>query len=84
MGTSREKIRSWLQRGIEKKAIYMMVGYDSFDYEDYPIYCYSLQEAKEKYKQQERVMECYDLTLNLEAQLKEYRSWHPSESILGR
>lgn len=80
MGITANDIRQWIEDGIEKQAEFLIVACDTFYYENYPVYC-SLKEVEEKYKSistgnMSRVDEVYDLSLNIEDQLKEHRSFH--------
>ena len=37
MGTTRERIREWIERGQEEGATHVIVVCDTFDWEDYPV-----------------------------------------------
>jgi hypothetical protein len=71
---------SWLERGREEGAEFVIIVCDTFDYEDYPVYCnavdYHLKYASHSTNMQ-RVMEVYDLSLPLQEQLDEKRAFHP-------
>ena len=59
----------------------MIVGCDTFSYEDYPIYCASAAECVEEFHaisrgEMSRVMEVYDFKINFEDQLLEPLAWH--------
>lgn len=75
---SLEKFRKWLEDGIRDGAKYMMVYTDDFDYLDYPVY---VKDSKEyftyKSTSRDRLMEVYDLSLDIEEQLREKRAYHP-------
>lgn len=43
-----DAIDDWLKEARGKKATHIVVGNDSFDYEDYPIYVNSAEEAKKE------------------------------------
>lgn len=78
--TTKTQIASWFDRGREQNAIYMFVFCDSFSYEDYPSYAYSIAEAKEIMKKNgqnmQKLMEIYDLyNLDKESQLNKHRAW---------
>lgn len=81
MATTREDIKRWLAQAKEKGAKYMIVACDTYDYEDYSVYCKDAKECNEKYaeyngKNMQTIMEVYDLSLPLDAQLNEHRAWH--------
>lgn len=77
MATTREQIRRWLERGKEMGASHMIVMCDTFDFEDYPVYVAKWESARAKAKEKtgnmQKVMECYDLSMDLEKQLNEFR-----------
>jgi hypothetical protein len=80
MGTSKEDIRAWLERG-KGVASHLIVVCDTFSYEDYPSWVYPDQSVLEqitKYQNagMQRVMEVYSYELPLEEQLNENRAWH--------
>lgn len=85
MTTTQDQIRSWLEEGRSRGATHVLVVCDTFDYEDYPVYVQTGEDAKEiaqeRYgwpgsKDMQRVMECYDLRLPLGAQLAAPRAFY--------
>jgi hypothetical protein len=76
--TTVQDIRRWLARADEDDE-FMVVVCDTFDYEDYPVFCTASEciERVEDPGSMQRVMEVYDLSMDLEAQLRERRAWHP-------
>lgn len=79
--TTQEDIRCWLNEGKAQNATHMLVVCDTYDYEDYPVFVQSHENVAEKankYRGQnmQRIMECYDLNMDFETQLKERRSWN--------
>jgi hypothetical protein len=82
MGTTREEIKEWLERGKSKKATHLIVVCDTFSYEDYPVFVKEGEDPKEiakKYNnldEMSRVMEVYDLSKNIESKLGENRSFN--------
>jgi hypothetical protein len=60
----------------------MLVVCDTFDYEDYPVFvtpgadCNAILRHYQCADMQ-RVMEVYDLNMEIGAQLAERRAWHP-------
>ena len=78
--TTQEDVRRWLKEAQERKAKFMIVVVDTFDYEDYPVFCLTEEECNEKYHnpgQMQRIMEVYDLSLDIEKQINEVRAFHP-------
>ena len=81
MSTSKSAIRSWLQRGAEMGATHVIVICDTYDHEDYPSYILPGQSVHKKVgcydsASMQRVMEVYNLAMNIEEQLDEVRAWH--------
>ena len=77
MATTREDIQGWLERGSDQHAEFMLVVCDTFDYEDYPVYCKKseLDDCKLKHsRNMQKIMEVYDLSKNREKQLKQRRN----------
>lgn len=79
--TSKQDIKEWLEEGIDQKATHMIVVCDTFDHEDYPVYVKSSEKITEVMKRfasdnMQRIMEIYNLSLNLEQQLNTQRSWN--------
>ena len=83
MATTKEDIRAWLKDGLAQGSKYMMVFCDTFDCDDYPVYCKDVAEFWEKYSEpmytsinMQKLMEVYDLSLDIETQLDEARACH--------
>ena len=82
MATSKKEIAIWLEQGLEKGASHVIVAVDTFDYEDYPVYVMPNQNIQieiDNIRKQNmtRIMEVYNLSLDLNQQLKEQRAYHP-------
>lgn len=80
MATSKEDISGWFDAGKKKKAGFMIIVCDTFDYGDYPVYA-DREDFKEKYtehdgKNMQRIMEVYNLSLNKDLQMKQKRVFH--------
>ena len=80
MNTTVNHIRTWLSQAT-KEHTHMIVVCDTFDHEDYPEFVKKGEDAKEKAKKiqnwpMQRIMEVYDLALDLEKQLAETRAFH--------
>lgn len=79
MGTTREDISGWFDRGVSEGARYMLVVCDSFHYEDYPVFAKTDDECLEAYRapgEMQRVMEVYDLRSDKAEQMAERRAMH--------
>jgi len=82
MAATRQDIEQWLDEGKSKGATHIIVVCDTFDYEDYPVYVMPGTNGNAILKhyqcaEMQRVMEVYDLNMDIEAQLAEHRAWHP-------
>ena len=74
MGTSREDIKRWLERGKDEGATHVIIVCDTFDYEDYPVMVKANEdvlEIAEEYdkKNMQKIMEVYNLKRDWEKQL---------------
>ena len=81
MVTTQDTIRRWLLEGKEEGATHVIVACDTFDWSDYPVYVQPGEQVEETFakyngKNMQKVMEVYDLALDIEAQLSEVRAWH--------
>jgi len=79
MATSRANIREWFERGIDEEATHMIVVCDTFDHEDYPVFVSAGQDARKvasgyNGENMQRVMEVYNLSMDMEEQLRERRA----------
>jgi len=81
MGTTVEDIKGWLKRGADEGATHLIVACDTFDYSDYPVFVSPTESVAEKAaehngKNMQKVMEVYDLSMDLDKQLAEPRAFH--------
>jgi hypothetical protein len=81
MSTTKNDIRAWFLRGISSGATHMFVVCDTFDYEDYPVYVMPGEDVHERAKNyqgqnMQRLMEVYNISMDLEKQLNEHRSFN--------
>ena len=78
--TTAEDIRAWLTYALNKNATHMLVVCDTFEWEDYPVEVYSDQSVTDiieaNSRNMQKVMEVYNLSLDLEAQLSEPRAYN--------
>ena len=81
MAASKQQNREWVERGVKTGATHVIIVYDSWDYEDYPVYVEKGQSVQNEIDRRNgrnmlSVMEVYNLSMDIEAQLNEYRAWH--------
>lgn len=81
MATTKKEINDWFDAGKEEGFTHMLIVCDTYDHEDYPVFVNKGEDATVRArdynnKDMQRVMECYNLTLDKETQLNEYRSHH--------
>ena len=81
MATTREEIREWLEEAKKKNATHMVVVCDTFDYDDCPVYVLQGQDVNKVVQGQnaasmQRVMEVYNLSMDIEKQLSEHRAFN--------
>lgn len=72
MATTREELDAWFDRGVQNGDKYMVVIVDTFDWEDYPVFCKTEDEARKRMRspgEMQKVMEVYDLSGDKEEQL---------------
>lgn len=67
MSTSLSDLRRWFESGKKSNKAFLIVVCDTFDHEDYPVYCCDAQHCLDQYdnhngKNMQRVMEVYDLS----------------------
>jgi len=70
-------IREWLERADEGST-HMLVVVDTFDYDNYPVYTKDVQESIRHYSaaSMQRIMEVYDLSMDIDEQLNAHRAWN--------
>lgn len=76
MGTTREDIRGWLERGKEEGATHVIIVCDTWDNEDYPVMVMPGKDVRKKVKEyddvnMQKIMEVYDLSKDIEEQIQE-------------
>lgn len=79
MAASKNDIREWLSR-VKPTDTHMLVVCDRWDYEDFPVFVKAEDDIDamiSKYSTNIcRVMEVYNLKMDVESQLDEFRAWH--------
>lgn len=81
MAASKNQIREWVDRGIETGATHVIIVYDSWDYEDFPVYVDKGQSVEKRMSYYDgnnmcSVMEVYNLSMDIDTQMNEFRAWH--------
>jgi len=85
MALNKEKIRQWLQHAKDEGNIsHVIIVCDTFDYEDYPVNVKIGQDVYKhikhySYNNMQRVMEVYNLKMDIERQLSEPRAYYPDD-----
>lgn len=79
MRTTREEILSWIESAQTNKATHLIIVCDTFEYEDYPVEVKAEEKVMEVYakydgKDMQRVMEVYDLSMDIPTQLAQPRA----------
>jgi hypothetical protein len=82
VAATRDDIQGWLLRAKANGAAYVIVACDTYDWDDYPIEVGPDDDFYKKYanvdgRDMQRIVEVYDLSLDLGAQLNERRAYHP-------
>ena len=77
---SQKRIREWLERFDKKQFSHMIVVCDTWDHDDYPVGVKKTEDITQKVKyygtNMQRVMEVYDLSMDIEKQLLQTRAWN--------
>ena len=77
--TTKQDIREWLEEGQEQGATHVIVMCDTFEWSDYPVFVSPNEkvrkvEKKKKKGNMQKVMEVYNLSMDLNEQLNEFRA----------
>lgn len=79
---TRQEIAEWFDVGVKAKATHLIVGCDTFDYDDFPAYVpeggdfWKVYDGLNNPDKMLRVMEVYDLSADKVQQMMEIRAWH--------
>jgi hypothetical protein len=82
MGTTIDEIQRWAEEGIKSGKSHLIVMCDTFDHRDFPLYLHTDEKGArqiaemEGKKSMQRVMEVYNLKMDLEPQLSAIRSFN--------
>jgi hypothetical protein len=80
MAATFEDIKGWLNRGKEKGATHVIVVCDTYDFDDYPVYVLPTENVheveKKYYGNMQRIMEVYNLSMDIDKQMKQVRAFN--------
>lgn len=81
MAATREEIREWLEDGISAGATHVIVCRDTYDHVVYPSYVRKYESVESCVRRKSnrpmtKVMEVYNLSMDIEGQLNEFRAWN--------
>jgi hypothetical protein len=78
--TTKKMLSDWFDEGVKYNKDFMIIICDTYDWEDYPAYCFAktFDATYKEYKiaNMQEIMEVYDLSMDKESQLKEGRAHH--------
>ncbi len=78
--TTQNDIREWLERGKKNNSTHLIVVVDRFDNDDYPVFVSENENVydveSEHNKNMQQVMEVYNISMDWEEQLNQYRSFN--------
>lgn len=78
---SKSDISRWFDEGVHRRATHLIVVCDTFDMEDYPIYCTSDADCITSYRFYEtanlqKVVEVYDLRMDKISQIQKDKTFN--------
>lgn len=77
--TTRAEIKQWFDEAAHEGAAYMIIFCDTFDYEDFPVFCPNAADAHKRLLESSgamlRAMEVYDVARGWESQASG-RAWN--------
>jgi len=80
MTATRQDILSWLEEAKHKKASHLIVMHDTYDHDNYPVFVLVREILDNRLKtngeNMQQIQEIYNMTMDLDMQLAEHRSWH--------
>lgn len=81
MSTSKDTLKMWFQRGVREGKTHMIVVCDTYDWVDFPVYVSPEEDVREveaKYGgvNMQKIMEVYNLNLNMDAQMAQHRAFN--------
>lgn len=84
---TKQDLISWFKQGVDLKRDHMIVLCDQIDWYDFPLYTSGLEEFKREFKKYSKpqsaikIIEVYDLNIDMDEQMKEYRAFHCPEEF---
>lgn len=91
MSASKDEVRQWVLDAKREGAAFCLICWDTYDNDgegDYPVPVMPgerVQHAIDAAKASlDRVLECYDLSLDIEGQLAEHLTWHTGDEAVPR
>ena len=81
MAATQVDIRRWFETAKEQNATHLIVACDTWDWDDYPVYVDKSQDVRKEERriqssEMQKVMEVYNINMDMESQLREYRSFN--------
>lgn len=81
MGTTKNDIRNWLKEKDKSEVSHVLIVCDTFDHSDYPVQVPIGKHVDDIISQyhgsdMQKVMEVYNLNMDIEEQLNEHRAWN--------
>ena len=87
MTATRDDIDRWIEEGQDKGATHVVVVHDTYDHDNFPLFIMPGENAREVFNKKYvndrqpteaayRADECYDLRMDIDAQIKEHRANH--------
>jgi hypothetical protein len=75
---NKEELSQYVEIWKESNRRFMIIVCDTFDYEDYPVFCDEEKclEKVENPGEMQKIMEVYDNQLDIDSQINEYRAYH--------
>ncbi len=90
MTATRKDIVDWLEEAKTKGATHLIVAVDTYDHDNYPVMVMPGESCRDRveticHSDMQGVDEVYDMSMDLQAQLREHRARHiPDDSRLKR
>ena len=81
MTASLSDIKGWLEKAKEHKATHLIIAVDRYDHDNYPVYVTPDENVEKEYgriisESRQGVDEVYNMSIDINKQLKETRAFH--------
>jgi hypothetical protein len=80
MAATKQEIKNWVEQGKEEECTHVIIAVDTWDHTDYPIFIKKGANVQDKIKyyetSQDRIMEIYNMNMDLETQLNQNRCYN--------